>query len=550
LGCNTPPSCNQGVTASNECGTVSATCTPGTVSNSGTCGRSQTFHYHAETSCGAAANADVTYTWTVASAPVFSSLPTGGALGCNASPPSCGNVTASNQCGAATVTCTPANIIVNGCNRSQSFHYHAVASCGGVADSSVSYTWKVSSSVSINTPNPLPVCGLGGNTLSVTNNGPGTITSYSWTVTGAGWSITSLKTINTITYTTGNSGTSGTFTVIVTNGCGCTSSATVTFGNTCEEHCSYTQGFYGGTGKVCDQSKNALGAINAALTSGGNIVTGFGTRTLTILTSEGSCMNSKMPAGTTPLALPAAPYTPATCSTATGNNWLNSGKFKSVVLGQTLALTVNVRNNASLGSMAIAGRYMTTYKASACANGKATGSKLVKQIPQSVLNCLSLSGNNTVNGLLALANKALGNAIPAGCSASLSDINVALTSINEGFDGCRILAGFGSNSSGVRMEEEENTVASEMNNMELSVHPNPTSGNATLLFIPPMSAKATLDLYNMNGAKVSSLFDSKVIAGEPYGIEMDASSLSPGIYLLHLTVGNQATFTKLVVLEK
>jgi hypothetical protein len=200
--------------------------------------------------------------------------------------------------------------------------------------------------------------------------------------------------------------------------------------------------------------------------------------------------------------------------------------------------------------MAITGRYMTTYKASACVNGKATGSKLVEQIPQSVLNCLSLSGNNTVNGLLALANKALGNAIPAGCSASLSDINVALTSINEGFDGCRILAGFGGNSSGVRMEEEENTIASEMNNMELSVYPNPTSGNATLLFTSPMSAKATLDLYNMNGAKVSSLFNSEVIAGESYGIEMDASSLSPGIYFLHLTVGNQATFTKLVVLGK
>jgi hypothetical protein len=75
LGCNTPPSCDQGVTASNECGTVSATCTSGTVSNSGTCGRSQTFHYHAETSCGAAANADVIYTWTVASALSFDNLP-------------------------------------------------------------------------------------------------------------------------------------------------------------------------------------------------------------------------------------------------------------------------------------------------------------------------------------------------------------------------------------------------------------------------------------------------------------------------------------------
>ena len=75
---------------------------------------------------GGSADQDVTYTWTEATAPVFSNLPTGGYLGCNPTRPTCSTtVTASNECGDVAVTCTPGTVTHNGCNYSRTFHYHA-----------------------------------------------------------------------------------------------------------------------------------------------------------------------------------------------------------------------------------------------------------------------------------------------------------------------------------------------------------------------------------------------------------------------------------------
>jgi large repetitive protein len=144
LGCNptTLPSCDAGVTASNECGSVTVDCTPGSIVSNG-CNRTQTFTYSA-TDCGLTTSADVTYTWTVVTAPVLAGLPTGGALGCNPTTlPSCdANVTASNECGSVTVDCTPGSIVSNGCNRTQTFTYSATE-CGLTTSADVTYTWTV-----------------------------------------------------------------------------------------------------------------------------------------------------------------------------------------------------------------------------------------------------------------------------------------------------------------------------------------------------------------------------------------------------------------------
>src|SRR5262249_20777488 len=132
----------------------------------------------------------------------------------------------------------------------------ATASCGGTSTCTRTYTWSISPSISLSAPNPLPICGLTGNTLSVTNNGPGTSFTYAWSVSGGnGWAIVGATTNSSITYTAGSGSTQGTFNVTVTNNCGCSSSTSVTFGNSCQEACGLTQGFYGGTGKDCSNNQ-------------------------------------------------------------------------------------------------------------------------------------------------------------------------------------------------------------------------------------------------------------------------------------------------------
>ncbi|MBW6490324.1 MAG: T9SS type A sorting domain-containing protein [Lentimicrobium sp.] len=144
LGCNptTLPTCSTTVTASNECGPVEVSCTPGEILIDG-CELSQTFTYTA-TACDLTDTKTVTYNWTVVTAPVIANLPLGGDLGCNpTSLPTCStNVTASNECGAVEVSCTPGTIVENGCNRSQTFTYTATA-CGLTDTETVTYTWTV-----------------------------------------------------------------------------------------------------------------------------------------------------------------------------------------------------------------------------------------------------------------------------------------------------------------------------------------------------------------------------------------------------------------------
>jgi|GEM_PF-4144079 len=424
--------------------------------------------------------------------------------------------------------------------------YSVVGTANGCSttSNSISVTINPKPTCSLSAPSPLPICGLGGNTLTATITGA--YTTIVWTVSPSSWVINVGQGTPTITYTAGASGTVATFTVTVTNSFGCSSTCTTSYGSRCEEHCGYTQGFYGGTGKICDQSKNALGAINAALTSGGNLINGLPGRAVTILTTEGSCLNGKMPGTTTPANLPVG--TNINCSGLTGT-WLNSGKIKNVLLGQTIALGINVRNDASLGSMAITGLYVTTYKASTCTNGVAVGSnRTVRAIPQSVLTCLASNGNNTVQGLLNLANQTLAGTGP--CAASISDVNNAVDAINNAFDGCRILAGFGSSSAGLReIAPEEVLAGDDASNLELTVYPNPTSSQSVVVFRSPVAGNATLDLYDMNGQKVAALYNNVAEAGELLGAQVDVNNLAPGIYLLNLVVGNQSTYQKVVVMK-
>jgi hypothetical protein len=144
LGCNpTPPSCDAGVTATDNCdGAVDVTCTPGDIT--GECDKSQTFTYSATDECGNTATDSVTYTWKEdTTPPVLPTLPEGGDLGCNPTPPSCvDDLMATDNCdGEVPVVCT-AGAITGDCDKSQTFTYSATDECGNTATDTVTYTWK------------------------------------------------------------------------------------------------------------------------------------------------------------------------------------------------------------------------------------------------------------------------------------------------------------------------------------------------------------------------------------------------------------------------
>lgn len=163
LGCNpgTIPTCANvqtapfggAVIASNECGNVSGiTCSEGAVTSSG-CNRSKVFTFSV-TACGFTSTCTRTFTWKVASLPVFDNCTTSLIdLGCNPSTlPSCdASVTATSECGPAMVVCTAGMITSSGCNKQQIFTYEATGECGA-STCTRTYVWQESTPVILTCP--------------------------------------------------------------------------------------------------------------------------------------------------------------------------------------------------------------------------------------------------------------------------------------------------------------------------------------------------------------------------------------------------------------
>ncbi len=225
-------------------------------------------------------------------------------------------------------------------------------------------------------------------------------------------------------------------TVTVKDANGCTKSSSITVAS-CPKFCSLTQGAYGNTGgkytyNGVKYTTTRLLQLLTSPASGGSLVVGVpGVRSLTItqsavtcLDGDNSCHLARLPANTAPASLPSnfgdqtlnACGTSPNCQTNPAIPLQGNGQWKSTLLGQTVALTLNTRLDPTLPNLVLP----------SCVS-----------IPASVLTALNNSTCNggygqTVAGLLYLANRALAG--QSTCSASLSDITNAIDSINSHFD--------------------------------------------------------------------------------------------------------------------
>ena len=220
---------------------------------------------------------------------------------------------------------------------------------------------------------------------------------------------------------------------------------------------------------------------------------------------------------------------------------MNNGRFKNTLLGQAIALSLNLRMNTGLGNLRVTTSTFTTWASTACVNGNAiAGTNLNFSIPQSVINCLGTT-NNKVTDLLTLANKKLGG-VNTCSSMSLSDITAALDAVNNGFDKCRIVA-----SGNIRLDSE---TMKEDGVSGMTVFPNPTSGEATVNFTPSVDGHATMDLFGINGSLAANLFSSDVQADALYNVNFTTYDLPSGVYFIRLTNGDAISISKLVVMKR
>jgi Ig-like domain CHU_C associated/PKD domain len=330
----------------------------------------------------------------------------------------------------------------------------------------------------------------------------------------------------------------------------------------CTEFYTLSQGGYGNNGGSCVGSDG----VNTILNLLGNTDLVIGTtNSITIpATIEGATkLNQTLPGGSGATALPAGNCIITSGCFVSPTYLTSGGKINNGLLSQTITLALNARwNNGALLSFPIRSGYLTTQEMNGCYpnSSPSEGCDIVSiQINQNVVNYLG--GNATVADLLQLANEVLGGTKTPGINGvpSYSDISGAANSITMAFhDGRRFLNYFETQqgcelltSSSSIETTAANTTTSMMvekeigNQLALKAYPNPFSDNINFQIETKQSGQATLEVYNMSGQKLKTVFSGHINAGtQRFNMHIPAGQTSVLFYVFRM--GDQKVTGKLL----
>lgn len=80
-------------------------------------------------------------------------------------------------------------------------------------------------------------------------------------------------------------------------------------------------------------------------------------------------------------------------------------------------------------------------------------------------------------------------------------------------------------------------------------HPNPFNPFTEIMFSVGTQGRATLDVFNMLGQHLSTLFDNDVEPGQFYRVSFDGTGVASGVYFYRLQSGNTVAVKRLMVLK-
>ena len=83
----------------------------------------------------------------------------------------------------------------------------------------------------------------------------------------------------------------------------------------------------------------------------------------------------------------------------------------------------------------------------------------------------------------------------------------------------------------------------------IDVYPNPFSTSTTFSFTLATAGKATLEIYNIAGARVATAFEGVIEANSNYNVVYEPEDLPNGIYFYSLNVGDK-TYRGKITLAK
>ncbi len=253
--------------------------------------------------------------------------------------------------------------------------------------------------------------------------------------------------------------------------------------------------------------------------------------------------------------------------------YLKKGKINNTLLAQNITLGLNLGNRSELGSFELQAGWLVT----ADLDGKcgATEAKIrtcnyrstdpydlisvtneyhYYNIDASVI--AAIGADPDVDGLFALANRALGNAdgiIGYEDGAGLSAIAEAVDNINKAFDGCRAFIGFNvprcqpysSSVPTISLKGNLNKQdQAETGQAGISVHPNPARGRFTIVLSNAIPGNKTLVITDATGREVYRR--SVSVAAPMHQIPVVLNN-AQGIYFIKVVDKNSVQYSRVVI---
>ena len=78
------------------------------------------------------------------------------------------------------------------------------------------------------------------------------------------------------------------------------------------------------------------------------------------------------------------------------------------------------------------------------------------------------------------------------------------------------------------------------------MYPNPSAGDVTLEFTVEQPGKASIQIFDVTGALITTLFEGNVEAGELRRVTFDGGKLPKGIYIARLIAADKVVTRQIV----
>ena len=145
----------------------------------------------------------------------------------------------------------------------------------------------------------------------------------------------------------------------------------------------------------------------------------------------------------------------------------------------------------------------------------------------------------TVGEILAIANDVIG-----GCSNAYAtnQLNTVVDGINNAY-----VDGNDSNGGLLGCEAPAGQSALITNSVNVRIAPNPSAGNVVISFDAVADERATLEVIDISGRIVATLYNRDVHAGLLYRFDFNGQHLPNGIYIAKLTGANYVATEKIMI---